>query len=127
MGAIVISKSAKAGEMRTKIRILAPEYDETNKSKYRNPTYHNIYPDGRKISCKWVSAFGVEAVQAQSLGLTDPATITLRYDPRITSTCVIVKGEGESAKWYEIISPPNDVGDAHRWMEIKVKGRARAL
>lgn len=75
------------------------------------------------IRCKWVGAYGSEAVQAQSLGLQDPATITLRYDPRITADCIIVKGEGDKAPQYEIVSAPNDVGDAHRFMEIRVKRR----
>lgn len=123
---LTISKSATPGQMRTRIRILTPA-DNPDAEGYKNPGYANIYPDDRTIRCKWVSVFGAEAVQAQSLGLTDPATLTLRYDPRITADCVIVKGEGEAARQYEIISQPNDVGDAHRWMEIRVKRRTKTL
>lgn len=108
--------------MRTRIRILKPT-DNANAAGYRNSGYSNIYPDGRALRCQWVTAYGNEAVQAQSLGMQDPATITLRYDPRITPDCIVVKGDGEHAPQYEIISPPNDVGDAHRWMEIRVKRR----
>lgn len=117
-----ISKQATIGQMRTRIRILTPS-DKPDGAGYRNPGYTNIYPDDRTIRCKWVSAYGSEAVQAQSLGLQDPATITLRYDPRITPECIVVKGDGDKAPEYEIISPPNDVGDGHRWMEIRVKRR----
>lgn len=120
-----MAKSAAPGEMRTRIRILAPS-NEPDGEGYRNPTFANIYPDDRTIRCKWVSAFGTEAVQAQSLGLTEPATLTLRYDPRITAQCVVVLGEGQSARHYELMSPPNDVGGAHRWMELRVKRREAA-
>lgn len=121
-----MAKSANPGEMRTPVRILRPK-DDGDAAGYRNPGYVNIYPDDRTIRCKWVSAFGTEAVQAQSLGLTDTATLTMRYDPRIKSDCVVVRGTGEDACFYEIISPPNDVAGAHRWMELRVKRRAAAL
>lgn len=121
-----MAKSATPGEMRTRIRILAPK-DKPSGGGYRNPEYINIYPDDRTIRCKWVSAFGTEAVQAQSLGLTDTATLILRYDPRITSDCVVVRGSGESKQTYDLISPPNDVGGGHRWLEIRVKRRAKAI
>lgn len=121
-----MSSRASPGEMRTLIRILRP-VDAGDAEGYPNPGYTNIYPDDRTLHCKWISAFGAEAVQAQSLGLSDPATLTLRYDPRITSDCIICRGSGESERRYEIISPPNDVGGAHRWMEIRVKRRTAAL
>ena len=121
-----MASKALPGEMRTLVRILRP-VDKPDDAGYTNPGYDNIYSDDRAIRCKWVSAFGAEAVQAQSLGLSDPATLTLRYDPRITSDCIVVRGSGESAKHYEIISPPNDVGGAHRYLELRVKRRTAAL
>lgn len=123
---ITISKRATVAEMRTRIRILAPT-DNPDTAGYPNPGYANIYPDDRVIRCKWVSAYGAEAVQAQSLGLQDPATLTLRYDPRITAECIIVKGDEKKAPRYEIVSPPNNVGDSNRWMEIRVKRRVSAV
>lgn len=121
-----MAKNATPSEMRTRIRILAPK-DVPSGGGYRNPKYFNIYPDDRTIRCKWVSAFGTEAVQAQSLGLSDIATLTLRYDPRITSDCVVTVGSGDSKRTYELMSPPNDVGGAHRWLELRVKRRAKAV
>ena len=115
-----MARCATPGEMRTRIRILAPT-KEPDAEGYSNPRFINIHPDGRTIRCKWVSAFGTEAVQAQSLGLTESATLTLRHDPRITADCVVVLGEGKHEKIYELMSPPNDVGGAHRWMELRVK------
>lgn len=121
-----MAKSATPGEMRTRIRILKP-IDNPDSKRYRNPEYVNIYPDGRTIRCKWVSLFGAESVQAYSLRLTDPATVSLRYDPRITSDCIVEKLPiGKEDPFtnppvrYEIITAPNDVGGAHRWMEFKV-------
>lgn len=122
-----MASKATPGEMRTRIRILAPTYNEDYEG-YKNPSYANIYPDDRVIRCKWTSAFGTEALQAQSLGLREPATLTLRYNPRITAECIVVKaGDDPKKQAYELVSPPNDVGGAHRWMELKVKRRVKAL
>lgn len=121
-----MAKSATPGELRTRIRILSTQ-DVPSNGGYRNPEYKNIYPDDRTIRCKWVSAFGTEAVQARSLGLTETATLTLRYNPRITSDCIVTVGTGKEKRTYELMNPPNDVGGAHRWMELRVKRRAKAL
>lgn len=120
-----MSNRADPGEMRTRVRILRP-VDAPDAEGYTNPSYTNIYPDGRTIRCKWIAAFGTEAVQAQSLGLADTATLTMRYDPRITPDCVLVKCS-DADQYYEIISPPNDVAGAHRFMEIRVKRRTVSL
>ena len=124
-----MAKDATPGEMRTRIRILKP-VDSPDAKRYRNPEYTNIYKDGRTIRCKWVSAFGSEAVQAHSLGLTELATLTLRYDPRITADCIVERlplgaedPETNPAVRFRIISVPNDVGGAHRWLEFKVVRR----
>lgn len=114
--------SATPGEMRTRIRILAPS-DNKDAAGYRNPGYANIYdPKDREVFCKWVTGYGYEAVQAQSLGLNDTATITLRYNPRITADCIIIK----DGKTYDIVGAVNDVKEEHRWMEIRVNGRFKA-
>lgn len=121
-----MAKDARPGEMRTLIRILCP-VDVPSSGGYRNPRYINIYPDDRTIRCKWVGAFGTEAVHAQSLGVTEAATLTLRYDPKVTSDCVVTVGEDDKIRTYDLMSPPNDVGGAHRWMELRVKRRTKAL
>ena len=121
-----MASKANPGQMRTIIRILRPS-DAPDAAGYANPGYVNIYPDNRAIHCKWVSAFGAEAMQAGSLGIKDMATLTLRFDPRVTPECIITRGDGEAARTYEIISQPNDVADAHRWMELRVKRRVATL
>lgn len=117
----------RAGELRTVVRILKP-VDKPDAKRYRNPEYVNIYEDDRTIRCKWVSAFGQESLQAQSLGLTDPATLTLRYNPRITGNCIVEKlVPGGDPIRYDIKAEPNDVLGLHRWMEVKVSRRSAAL
>lgn len=57
-------------------------------------------------------------------GVTEPATLTLRYTPLITTTCIIYRGT--DPKPYEVISV-NDVENRHAWLEVKVqrKGAVR--
>ena len=47
-----------------------------------------------------------------------PATVTIRYLAGIDSTCVVVKG----TTVYEIIGDPDDIGERHEYLEIKVQG-----
>lgn len=117
--------STTPGEMKTKIRILAPT-DHPDGLGYKNKTYSNVYPDGREIYCKWATGYGIEQVQSRSLGLLDTATLTLRYNPRIKPDCIIVRCSEGDSKVYEIVSPVNDVLDKHQWMEFRVNGRFRA-
>ena len=121
-----MAKSARPGEMRTRIRILTP-VDAPSSGGYRNTKYQNIYADDRTVRCKWMTAYGSELVQAQSLGLRELATITMRYDPRVTSDCVLSVGDGKSRKLYDLVDVPNDVGGGHRWLELHVARRAKAL
>ena len=121
---LTISRDTNPGQMRTQIRILRP-VDNKGPGNYRNPKYENIYPDDRVLRCKWVSAFGAEAVTAQSLGIRDQATLTLRYDPRIRPDCIVENVD--TGIQYDMVSAPSDVAGAHRWMELKVKGRVKAL
>ena len=56
--------------------------------------------------------------------MTEPATLTLRYTPLITTTCIIYRGT--DPKPYEVISV-NDIENRHAWLEVKVqrKGAVR--
>ena len=120
---LTISKDAKPGQLRTRIRILKP-MDKPSAGNYRNTDYTNIYPDDRILRCHWATAYGTDAVTASSLHIKDLATLTLRYDSRITAECIVERVD--TGVQYEIISQPNDVSDAHRWLELKVKGRVKA-
>ena len=120
-----MATSARPGEMKTRIRILRP-IDHKGPGGYRNTDFQNIYPDDRSISCKWTADYGKLAVEAQSLGLRDTATLTLRYNPRITADCVVALGTGEKERLYDLSDTPNDIGGAHRWMELRVQRRVQA-
>lgn len=119
-----MASKATPGELRTRILVLTPT-DHMDAEKYSNTTYENIHPDNRSIRCKWVTAYGMESVQAQSIGLTDVATLTLRYNPKITNDCIIKRVD--NGKCYEIVGPANDVKDAHKWLEIRISRREAAV
>ena len=121
-----MATSARPGEMRTRIRILRP-VDQKGPGGYRNPEYHNIYEDDRSLSCKWTDDYGRLAVEAHSLGLRDTATLTIRYNSRITADCIVAVGSGENQRLYDLSDTPNDIGGAHRWMELRVQRRTKAL
>lgn len=121
-----MARRAIPGEMRTIIKILKPR-DNLDGTRHRNIEYVNIYDDDRTIRCHWTGAFGTEAVTAYSLRQTAPATVTMRYDPRVSGDCVVDKIEGGRATRYKIVTDPNDVGDAHRWLEFKVTRKGAAM
>ena len=58
------------------------------------------------------------------LQLRQPATLTMRYSPRIQPTMLVYKGRDPVP--YEVVSV-DDVEDRHRWLEVTVqrKGAAR--
>ena len=55
--------------------------------------------------------------------MTEPATLTLRYTPKITTTCLIYRGSDPEP--YEVISV-NDVDNRHTWLEVKVQRKGAA-
>ena len=86
-----------------------------------------VFPDGqggeRGIHCKWVNAHGTEVFAAMELQIREPATLTMRYSPRIEPSMLVYK-RGE-ARPYEVISV-NNVEDRGVWLELKVQRRGAA-
>ncbi len=143
-----MSKEANAGELRTPIMVF--NRTKTNDADgYETETWTNVFgqdDDGNEktVRCKWINVHGTEIYDAAQLGLTEPATLTIRYSPLITATCLIyraaeyvealaagdeIEDEGESAAAvnaalaataYEIISLDN-VEQRNKWLEIKLK------
>lgn len=122
-----MAKRANAGELRTRIYIrrLEKEADgegvaaETEKSVFPHP----LGGPERVYHCKWVNAYGTEAVTAMQLQIREAATLTLRYSPQIRADCLIYRlGDPDP---YEIISV-NDVEERHTWLEVKVCRRQAA-
>lgn len=121
-----MARYAGAGELRTRIMVFDLPRDETGEVLKDTDGYEvkelvNVFGEGRTRSCKWVNAWGTEVYQARQAGVTEPATLTLRYTPRITSTCLIYRGK--DPRPYEVISV-NDVEDRHTWLEVKVQRKA---
>lgn len=70
----------------------------------------------RYLRCKWYPLGGSEAWIAQSVQVIDAANVVLRYNPLITASCRLIRGD----IIYTIIDPMDP--DQHReWTVFKVK------
>lgn len=117
-----------AGEMRTRIQVFDLPRDESGSPKTDADGYPitepvNVFGEGRSIHCKWVNAHGSEIYEAKQAGVTEPATLTMRYTAKITTTCLIYRGSDPAP--YEVVSL-NDVENRHTWLEIRVQRKAAA-
>ena len=113
-----MSKSAGAGELRTKIEIKKATMT-TSGNGYDTPTtWTNVFSAGVYVWCKWVNAHGQEVFSAQQLGLEEVATLTMRYTSLLTATCEIYR-YGDT-KPFEVISIDN-IEQRNAWLEVKVK------
>ena len=117
-----MSKSANAGELRTPVYFKRVER-ETDKEGYPIEKEVNVFGGDISVPTKWVNAHGSEAFTALQLSLREPATITCRYSPRITASCLVYRGADPEP--YEIISIDN-VEERNVWLEIKVQRRVPA-
>lgn len=123
-----MSKYANSGELRTPIRIV--DVEKATDATGRYITNDNGYPIitekdvfERPVLVKWVNAHGTEVFEAQSLNINEPATITMRYSPKVNATQLIYKGA--DPRPYEIIGMDN-VEERNTWLEIKVKRKSEA-
>ena len=118
-----MARRAGAGELRTAIRIFDYPRDERGEV-LRDPDGYpaaqrvNVLGEGRVLHCKWVNAWGSEVYDARRTGVTEPATLTMRYTPKLTAACLIYRGS--DPRPYEVISL-NDVEDRRTWLEVKVQ------
>ena len=117
-----MSKSANAGELITPVYFKSVER-VNDKESYPAKREINVFGESKEVLVKWVNAHGTEAFTALQLTLREPATITCRYSPRITATCLVYrKGDDDP---FEIISIDN-VEQRNEWLEIKVQRRVPA-
>lgn len=114
---------AGAGELRTRIQVFAPDGEALDGDGYPTGAPVNVFGEGQSVYCKWVNDHGSDVYTAKQLGLTEPATLTLRYTPKITSVCLIYRGADPAP--YEVVSL-NDVEDRHAWLEVRVQRKAAA-
>lgn len=123
-----MAKRASAGDLRTRIYIRsvtkAADADGVS-SKEKEESVIGYDVKGKEIMyhCKWVNAYGAEVFTAMQLEVQQPATLTMRYSPRIQPDQLIYK-VGDPVP-YEIVSI-NDVEERHAWLEVKVCRRRAA-
>lgn len=117
-----MSKSANAGELRTPITVMSVS-KPTDDEGYDSYVETNVFGTGAVLMCKWVNAHGTEVFAAAQLQLREPATVTVRYSPKIDRTCLIYRGSDPEP--YEIISIDN-VEERDAWLEIKVQRKEAA-
>lgn len=120
-----MARRVNAGEMRTKIRVVRTRpIDEDGADE--DVVDEDGVPVGVPVEvlscrCKWVNGHGDEVYKAKQAGVTEPATLTMRYTPKVTTTCEIYRGS--DPRPYEVISV-NDVEDRHVCLEVRVQRKA---
>lgn len=119
---IPVSKSANAGELRTKVSFYEIRR-VTDDEGFPVETPVNVFGDGNTAYVKWVNAHGSEALTALELQLREPATITMRYSPAINRRVIVFRGNDPDP--YEIISIDN-VEERDTWLELKVQRKEAA-
>lgn len=83
----------------------------------------NVFGNGITAMVKWVNAHGNESFIAMQLELREPATLTMRYSPKINRELLVFRyGDPDP---YEIISVDN-VKQQNKWLEIKVQRMSSA-
>jgi SPP1 family predicted phage head-tail adaptor len=99
------------GDLRTLIT-LKQRSITTNDGGFQMPAWATM----RSLYAKWVNAHGSEVWTADAAGATAPATVTIRYQADVDTTCAVEK----DGVLYEIISI-DDIQNRHELMELKVK------
>jgi len=113
-----------AGALRTKITVFVqPSEPMRDTDGYLIKGLINVFGENKYRHCKWVNAHGNEVYEAKRAGVAEPATLTMRYTPKITPACQIFRMGDDNP--YEVISI-NDVENRHAWLEIKVQRKVAA-
>lgn len=118
-----MAKYASIGEMRTRITVKLPTKG-VDADGFATETDTDVF--GGKVRCKWVWQHGNEVFENMRLGLGQVATITMPYTSLITPRCKVWREtETADADAWEIISI-NNVEEARRFLEIKVRRGVKA-
>lgn len=119
-----MARQVSIGEMRTKITVKLPVKGK-DADGFATETYGTALFSG-KVWCKWVWQHGSEVFENMRLGLGQVATITMPYTDKITPRCRIWReNETSDADAWEIVSI-NNVEEARRFLEIKVRRGVKA-
>ena len=123
-----MSKYANPGELRTPVYFLRIERGTDSEATITETQVSVFADDSGKplpVFCKWVNSHGVEVFEAMRLDLNEPATLTVRYSPKLLDKTLIVKKDFDADDAYEVVSI-DDVEERHRWLEIKVQRKVMA-
>ncbi len=104
-------KVTNPGELRTLIS-LQQRTITTNDGGFQEPTWTTI----GNVYSKWENAHGSEVWAADAAGAEQPATVLIRYNRELDTTCAVLKGSTR----FEILSI-DDIRERHEYMELKVK------
>ena len=122
-----MSKHANPGELRTPVRFVQIERTQDDEA-YCQETEATV----ASVRAKWVNAHGNEAFSEATAKLSEPATLTIRYQaalasyrPEETPGVTMLCYKADDPRPYEIISI-DDVEERHFWMEIHVKRQVAA-
>lgn len=110
-----MAKRANAGRLRTQIivrKYTAKPNDNGIIAKFDKELLFEM-----SVWCEWINAHGKEFYEASSLNLQETATLTMRYSPKVTVDCLIVRQEDGAE--FKIISIDN-VSMLNEWLELKV-------
>jgi hypothetical protein len=112
-----MSKYANPGELRTPVYFFSTAVNLDDDG-YQVGGKENIFGENVPVYCKWVNVHGTETFAAMQLRLSEPATLTCRYSPKINSQLIVYRCDDPMP--YEIISIDN-VDNRNVWIEIKVQ------
>lgn len=101
-------------ELRTPVKLLIP----SGSSRYSGVTRQTYPSDGDVIFVNWKSYGGTETTINGVYSILDTAVVTTWYRPDIAANCRILREDGAI---YEIMSEPEDVDLAHRYLRFKVQ------
>lgn len=121
-----MAKWANPGAMNTKIFIKKP-IEEKNPDGTRKDGYANVFGEGMYCYCKWVNAHGRDRLDAYKYGLSNLATLTMRYSPLITSDCIIHTNDSDNINIAWQIEDVDNVENRNAWLEVFVKRKERSV
>ena len=110
-----MAKRANAGRMRTQAVVRKYAAKPNNNGIIAKTERELLFE--MPVWCEWVNAHGKEFYEASSLNLQEAATLTMRYSPKVTVDCLIVRQEDGAE--FKIISIDN-ISMLNEWLELKV-------
>lgn len=99
------------GLLRTPIDIYGKSASGTGG--FKTGTYAKLFTCGSQ----WVNDHGTDALVANANQVQKMATVTVRYDSRITELCRVYLGSVA----YEIVTGIDNVRNRNEWMQFKVR------